>query len=70
MTAICSILWVGRGDGSGCSVVADAPDFDVAWARDAGEALALPLRSFDAILVDAENADVAIDELQRLARVG
>jgi transcriptional regulator with PAS, ATPase and Fis domain len=68
VTPICSILWVGRGDGSACSIVADAPQLDVAWARDAVDAVSLPLQGFDAVLVDASDAETAIVELERLAR--
>ncbi|UCE86040.1 MAG: sigma 54-interacting transcriptional regulator [Deltaproteobacteria bacterium] len=68
MTPICSILWVGRGDGSACSIVADAPQLDVAWVRDAADALSLPMHGFDAVLLDAADADDALAELRRLTR--
>ncbi len=54
-----TILWVGSGDGRGASVVSDAVSLDVAWARDAEDALALPLAAFEALVVDAGSARTA-----------
>jgi Nif-specific regulatory protein len=48
-----SVLWVGSADGLARSGVAESPEVDVAWARDAGAALELPLESFDQVLMDA-----------------
>jgi len=69
MAPIRSVLWIGRGDGLGCGVVADAPSLDVAWAPDLEEALGLPLASFDAAVLDAAHAPRALAELRRLRRL-
>jgi len=65
-----SILWVGGAERLREEAVADAPLLDVAWARDADDAAALPLAAFDALVVDSEDADAAQEALRRLRRAG
>lgn len=49
-----SILWIGRGQGEGFGgpMLGDAAKCEVAWTRDAVDALELPLLCFDAIVLD------------------
>jgi transcriptional regulator with PAS, ATPase and Fis domain len=63
-----SILWVGGAERLREEAVADAPLLDVAWARDAEDAAALPLAAFDALVVDSEDAEAAQEALRRLRR--
>src|SRR5690606_6406381 len=65
-----SILWVGAAERLRREAVADAPLLDVAWARDADDAAALPLAAFDALVVDSDDAPAAHAALQRLRRAG
>jgi len=65
-----SILWVGGAERLREEAVADAPLLDVAWARDAEDAAALPLAAFDALVVDSDDAAAAHDALRRLRRAG
>jgi transcriptional regulator with PAS, ATPase and Fis domain len=65
-----SILWVGGAERLRDEAVADAPLLDVAWARDADDAAALPLAAFDALVVDSDDAGAAHEALQRLRRAG
>jgi len=66
MTRIRTLLWIGSGDGLGCGVVAEGVAFDVAWARDVEDALALPVAAFDAVVVDAPRAGLAAADVRRL----
>jgi DNA-binding NtrC family response regulator len=61
-----SILWVGHPDPLGSDRVADAPDLEIAWARDADEALALPLAAFDALVIDSAEPAATIEALPKL----
>jgi transcriptional regulator with PAS, ATPase and Fis domain len=65
-----SILWVGGAERLREEAVADAPLLDVAWARDAEDAAALPLAAFDALVVDSDDANAAHEALRRLRRAG
>jgi Nif-specific regulatory protein len=65
-----SILWVGGAERLREEAVADAPLLDVAWARDADDAAALPLAAFDALVVDSDGAEAAHEALRRLRRAG
>jgi transcriptional regulator with PAS, ATPase and Fis domain len=65
-----SILWVGGAERLREEAVADAPLLDVAWARDAEDAAALPLAAFDALVVDSDDAEAAQAALRRLRRAG
>jgi len=62
-----SVLFVGRAEALRAEAVAESPWLDVAWARDAEEAAALPLAAFDAVVLDADDEAVACESLQRLA---
>jgi Nif-specific regulatory protein len=68
MDRLRSILWVGGAESLRVEAVAEAPLLDVAWARDADDAAALPLAAFDALVVEAENPDRARDALACLRR--
>jgi len=65
-----SILWVGGAAQLREEAVAESPLLDVAWARDADDATALPLAAFDALVVDCDDAAVAGDTVRRLRRAG
>jgi Nif-specific regulatory protein len=65
-----TVLWIGSGDGSGCGVVADGVALDVAWARDVDDALELPVRAFDAVVLDLARAADARAALAALAEAG
>ncbi len=70
MPSLRSILWVGRARELDVESVAATPSLDVAWARDVGDALALPLAAFDALVLDAEDPDAARRDLARLGEAG
>jgi DNA-binding NtrC family response regulator len=61
-----SILWVGGAERLREERVAEAPLLDVAWARDAGDAAELPLRAFDALVVDCDSGSSARESVVRL----
>jgi transcriptional regulator with PAS, ATPase and Fis domain len=63
-----SILWVGGAERLRDEAVAEAPLLDVAWARDADDAAALPLAAFDALVLDCDSAQAAREALGRLRR--
>ncbi len=65
MSAIRTILWVGRGERFPAQI-ADAALLDVVFERDVEAAAALPLASFDACVVDAPEPDAAAHALRRL----
>jgi Nif-specific regulatory protein len=65
VSAIRTILWVGRGERFPAQV-ADAPLLDVVFERDVEAALALPLASFDACVLDASAPEAALADLRRL----
>jgi len=48
------VLWVGSAAGLHASAVAQAPELDLVWARDARDAAELPLASFACVVMDAE----------------
>jgi Nif-specific regulatory protein len=48
-----SVLWIGPASGLEASLLTASPLVDLAWARELGEALALPLASFDCVVVHA-----------------
>jgi Nif-specific regulatory protein len=64
-----SILWVGRPELLGAQLVADSPSFEVAWTRTLDEALELPLRAFDALVIEATRPEATADALPRLGGV-
>jgi Nif-specific regulatory protein len=61
-----SILWVGRPDPLGAELVADSPSVEVAWTRTLDEALELPLRAFDALVIEATRPEATAQALPRL----
>jgi Nif-specific regulatory protein len=61
-----SVLWIGGSEDFDGELVADAPSADFTWARDADDALGLPLDGFDAIVLDATDAAEAAAGLRRL----
>jgi Nif-specific regulatory protein len=64
-----SVLWIGPASGLESSLLTASPCVDLAWSRELGEALALPLASFDCVVVhSAEPA--AADALVRLRAAG
>ena len=65
-----SILWVGGAAQLRDEAVAESPLLDVAWARDAEDAAALPLAAFDALVVDCDDAVLAGEAVRRLRRAG
>jgi Nif-specific regulatory protein len=62
-----SILWIGSADGMQASAIASAPDVELVWAREAQEALELPLASFACVVMDAEAGGARIAEALRRA---
>jgi len=63
-----SILWIGDPAGLQANPAAQCPELDLVWARDASDALALPLTSFACVVMDA---DVGSDALaERLRSLG
>jgi Nif-specific regulatory protein len=65
VSAIRTILWVGRGERFPVQV-ADAPLLDVVFERDVEAAAALPLAGFDACVLDAAEPEAALAALRRL----
>jgi DNA-binding NtrC family response regulator len=65
VSAIRTILWVGRGEGFPAQV-ADAPLLDVVFERDAEAAAELPLAGFDACVLDAPGPETALAGVRRL----
>ena len=61
-----SILWVGRADRLAGEMLLAAPATDFAWVRDADEALAAPLTSFDAVVLDGVEPGEEIAWARRL----
>ena len=68
MERLRSILWVGGAEALRAEAVADTPWLDVAWARDAEDAAALPLAAFDAVLLDVDSAGAARHAIAALRR--
>src|SRR5262249_21620765 len=65
VSALRTILWVGRGDAFPAQV-ADSPLLDVVFERDLEAALALPLAGFDACGLDAHEPELALAQVRRL----
>ena len=53
-----SVLWIGPASGLEASPLAASPLVDIAWSRELADALALPLASFDCVVLHAAAADV------------
>ena len=52
-----SVLWVGPASGLEASPLAASPLVDIAWSRELTDALALPLASFDCVVLHAAAPD-------------
>jgi DNA-binding NtrC family response regulator len=65
MSAIRTILWVGRGERFPAQV-ADAPLLDVVFEHDVEAAAELPLASFDVCVLDAAEPEAALASVRRL----
>jgi transcriptional regulator with PAS, ATPase and Fis domain len=48
-----SVLWIGPASGLEASPLAASPLVDIAWSRELADALALPLASFDCVVLHA-----------------
>ncbi len=66
MGVVRSILWISRGERFEAGMLADAPTLDVVWEPDVEAAAALPLQGFDAVVLDADGADTALEHLHTL----
>ncbi len=66
MGVVRSILWISRGERFEAGMLADAPTLDVVWVPDVEAATALPLPGFDAVVLDADGADAALEHLHTL----
>jgi transcriptional regulator with PAS, ATPase and Fis domain len=63
------VLWVGPASGLEASPLAASPLVDIAWSRELADALALPLASFDYVVVHA-SAPAAREACARLRAAG
>ena len=61
-----SVLWIGPASGLERSLLAASPLVDIAWSRELGDALELPLASFDWVIVHGAEPDA----LARLRAAG
>ncbi len=52
-----SVLWIGPASGLEASPLAASPLVDIAWSRELADALALPLASFDCVVLHAAAAE-------------
>jgi len=68
MAILRSLLWIGPGARFEADLARECPTLDVVWERDTERALSLPPRSFDAALVDADDARTGMDAVRRLRR--
>jgi transcriptional regulator with PAS, ATPase and Fis domain len=55
-----SVLWVGPASGLEASPLAASTSVDIAWSRELDDALALPLASFDCVVVHAAGPAAAL----------
>ena len=53
-----SVLWIGPASGLEVSPLAASPLVDIAWSRELADALALPLASFDCVVLHAAPPEV------------
>jgi len=53
-----SVLWIGPASGLEASPLAASPLVDIAWSRELADALALPLASFDCVVLHAPAPEV------------
>jgi hypothetical protein len=51
------VLWIGPASSLEASPLAASPLVDIAWSRELADALALPLASFDCVVLHAGPAD-------------
>ena len=64
--SIRSVLWVGSGERFAADLVGDAPLVDVVWEPDVSAAAQHHSTRFDAVVLDAEEPDLALAELRGL----
>jgi transcriptional regulator with PAS, ATPase and Fis domain len=65
MGAIRSVLWIGAAKDFPAGPLSEAPSLDVVWERDAANLRGLP-DTFDAVVLDAADADAALRDLSLL----
>jgi transcriptional regulator with PAS, ATPase and Fis domain len=65
MSAIRSVLWIGEASGFPAGSLSEIATLDVVWERDPANAAALP-DAFDAVVLDAADADGALRDLPML----
>jgi Nif-specific regulatory protein len=58
------VLWIGPANGLEVSPLAASPGADIAWSRDVADALALPLASFDCVVLHGPAAEGAAARLR------
>lgn len=68
MSKLISLLWIGPGRGLAENGVPGAPTLDVVWVRDTNDAFALPLASYDVIVLAHDDRALQRDAIERLAR--
>jgi Nif-specific regulatory protein len=63
-----ALLWIGRARSFASDLIADAPSLDVTWERSLELAFAHSFDGLDAVVLDADDAIVARNDLARLQR--
>ena len=66
MGAIQSILWIGKARHFAADIVADAPGLDVVWERNPAQAARIGGGGFNAVVLEADDADQALAVLATL----
>ena len=66
MGAIQSILWIGKARHFAADIVADAPGLDVVWERNPAQAARIGGGGFNAVVLEADDADQALAVLVTL----
>jgi DNA-binding NtrC family response regulator len=66
MQPIRSVLWLSRGEQAPFALAGEAPTLDFVWERSLEGALALAPERFDALVIDAPNAEEALATLRGL----
>lgn len=61
-----SVLWVGSGERFAADIVGDAPLVDVVWEPDLAAAAQHESTHFDAVILDAEEPDLALVKIREL----
>jgi transcriptional regulator with PAS, ATPase and Fis domain len=68
MSILRTLLWIGPGDGLARDRVADAPQLDITWARNADEAVGWPTLDYDAALIEGADPAAVASELRTVRR--